>query len=117
MIIENMVYGSSDTTLHTYTFAQVDMDVIMSLGSYVQGGVEKISSLNTVTIDIPISTLITHYEIWLSLDGVVVLDRNDGENFGVVIKPIDKLAWFTVPANAVSLDDIEINTVRVVEEV
>jgi hypothetical protein len=116
MINEITVLGSRSTTLHDFTLVQVGMDLLFSNGSYVQNNAQRFTTDIGATVTIPSPASDTHYEIWLNDVGLAILSRLDADEFGVVVNPIDRLAWFTVPANATSLDSVEINYVRLVSE-
>jgi hypothetical protein len=116
MINEITVLGSRKRTLHDFTLVQVGMDLLFSNGSYVQNNAQRFTTDIGAKVTIPSPTSDTHYEIWLNDVGLVVLSRLDADEFGEVVNPIDKLAWFTVPANATSLDGVAINYVKVVSE-
>jgi hypothetical protein len=116
MINEITVLGSRSTTLHDFTLVQVGMDLLFSNGSYVQNNAERFTTDLGATVTIPSPASDTHYEVWLNDVGLVILPRSDGEEFGEVVNPIDRLAWFTVPANATSLDSVEISFIKVVSE-
>jgi hypothetical protein len=115
MINEITVLGSKETTLHDFTLEQTNMDLVFSNGSYIQDNTERFTTETGATVSIPSPASDTHYEIWLTDAGLAVLSRLDGEEFGEVTNPIDRLAWFTVPALALSLDDVEVNFVKVTE--
>lgn len=118
MISIHTVKGSVKTSLHDFTVEQVDMKLIIYGTYYTQSEIIKfIDELHAgteIVIDTPLVD--THYEIWLNSDGIVVLNRNDSQEFGKVINPIDRLAWFTVPANTTSLNEITIHTVVMQDE-
>jgi hypothetical protein len=116
MINEIIVLGSKKTRLHDFTLEQVNMDLVLSGGSYVQDNAQRFTTDLGAKVTIPSPTSDTHYEIWLNDVGLVVLSRLDADEFGEVVNRIDRLAWFTVPANATSLDSVEINYVRLVSE-
>lgn len=115
MIIENVVQGSLETNLHSFTFASEGMNLIMSAGSYVQMLAIKATEDESTTIPLDTPEEDTHYEVWLSGSELCILTRTDSTAFGEVVNPIDKLAWFTIPSGATSLDDVEINTIRMEE--
>jgi hypothetical protein len=116
MIIENIVKGSKDTTFHTFKFYLNGLDLIITKGSYFQEGIEKVISYNATNISYPITNELTHCEIWLTTSGISALMRRDNENFlfDQLINPIDRLAWFTVPKNCTSLNEIDVNVLKVV---
>jgi hypothetical protein len=116
MINEITVLGSRSKTLHDFTLEHVGMDLTFSSGSYVQGNTEKFTTDLGATVNIPSPTSDTHYEVWLNDVGLVILSRSGADEFGVVVNPIDKLAWFTVPANTTTLDDVEITFRKLVSE-
>lgn len=115
MIIEHTCKGSKATTFHNLVITQSVMTLTVSPGTYTQQGTEKYTSTTGATVTIPAPTVQTYYELWLSNAGLVVLSRTDGQQFGTVTNPIDRLAWFTVPANTITLDSINIDTVRMQE--
>jgi hypothetical protein len=117
MINEITVLGSRRTTLHDFTLEQNGMELVFSNGSYVQDNTERFTTDLGAKVTIPSPASDTHYEVWLSEDGLVILSRSDADEFGEVVNPIDRLAWFTVPANVTSLDGVEINYVKFIEEV
>jgi hypothetical protein len=107
--------AKENSAYHTFTLEQASMDLVFSNGSYIQGNTERFTTDVGATVSIPSSASDTHYEIWISNAGLAILSRLDSEEFGEVTNPIDRLAWFTVPASTVSLDNIEINFVKVSE--
>lgn len=115
MIVETLMQGSRETTLHTFTFAANEMDLIMSIGEYVRGGMQLAKSDVVVTIPIATHSEDTHYELWLTKWGLTLLHRKVDEEYGVIEGPIDLLVWFTLPAGKISLDDVEINARRMEE--
>jgi hypothetical protein len=111
MLNEIIVQGNESTTFHDFIFTQSGMNIEVSSGSYIQANAERFSTEGgaTLSFDTPLED--THYELWLNDTGLVVLSRTNGE-FAEVANPIDRLAWFTIPAGAISLDDVEINVIR-----
>ena len=116
MIVENVVKGSLETTLHNFTFASEGMNLILSAGSCVQKMAIKLTEHETTIIPLEVPDEDTHYEVWLTDSGLCILNWTDSTLFGEVVEPIDKIAWFTLPAGALSLDNVEIN-VRRMEEI
>lgn len=113
MVNEITVLGSKETSLHDFTLEQIGMDLVFSGGSYIQDNTKRFTTETGATVTIPSPASDTHYEIWLSEAGLAILNRLDSEEFGEVTNPIDRLAWFTVPANATTLTNVEINFVKV----
>lgn len=112
MIKQNIINGSLETTLHDFKIHTKSMDLFISGTHYTnQGNVLIEHDGEEIEINIPTPTKHTSYEIWLTTDGVSVLSKLDGDEFGELVNPIDRLAWFKVPANCTNLDEIEINTV------
>jgi hypothetical protein len=111
MLKEIIVKGNESSTIHNFLFTQSGMDITISEGSYIQANEERFNTEGgaTLSFDTPLED--THYELWLNDTGLVVLSRTNGE-FAEVVNPIDRLAWFTIPAGAISLDDVEINVIR-----
>jgi hypothetical protein len=91
------------------------MEITISSGYYYRGGEILVSSTSSSRIEIPIPDGDIHYEVWLTTNGITILTRTDNEEFDKVIDPVDKLAWFTVESNSSSLDNVEVNFVKVVE--
>jgi hypothetical protein len=115
MINEITVLGSKETTLHDFTLEQNGMDLIFSHGSYIQDNTERFTTETGATVSIPSPASDTYYEVWLSEAGLTILSRLDSEEFGEFTGGLIKLAWFTVPALAISLDNVEISFVKVSE--
>jgi hypothetical protein len=111
MLNEITVQGNKSTTLHDFLFLQSGMNIEVSNGSYIQANAERFSTEGGVTLSFNTPLEDTHHELWLSDTGLVVLSRTNGE-FAEVVNPIDRLAWFTIPANATTLDNVEINVIR-----
>lgn len=112
MIVEHICKGNKSTTLHNFVWSQTGMTVGITSGTYTQQNVVLYSSTTGANVTIPTPTVQTYYEIWLSNSGLAVLSRTDGQQFGPVTNPIDRLAWFTVPANTTTLDNVNIDVVR-----
>jgi hypothetical protein len=98
-------------TKHTFEITQNGMDIVFTSGKYEVDGNDFFTTETGVTLSFNTPLEDTHYELWLNDTGLVVLTRTDGE-FAEVTNPIDRLAWFTIPAGAISLDDVEINVIR-----
>lgn len=113
MIIKHTIQGSLDTTLHDFEIHTESMDLFVLGTHYTNRNQKLIEHEKDIPIQISIekTTKDTWYEIWLTTDGVTVLSRAPKESFEDIENPIDRLAWFKVPANTTTLDDIEINTV------
>jgi RNase P/RNase MRP subunit p29 len=59
------------------------------------------------------------YEVWLCEDGITVLSKEIGNpesHFDVVPESmIDRLAWFSVPKDTITLDEVQINVIEIRE--
>ena len=115
MINEVVVQGSKDTTFHDFSMLQVGMEIYISTGSYHQNGIEQVVNEDEISIEFDLPTEDTWYEIWLCYDKISILTKVSGDEFGEMINQIDKIAWFMIPANATTLDGVEINIIRMVE--
>ncbi|WP_209121501.1 hypothetical protein [Alkalihalobacillus sp. BA299] len=115
MIIEHIVEGSQNTSLHDFQISINGLDLMISGGSYYQAGQEKFVSSEEATIQIPSPTELTHYTLWLTESGINVLARTDKEEYTEVLNPVDRLAWFSIPANETDLNNVDIHFVKVVE--
>lgn len=116
MVIEHKIIGSKSTTLHNFSLSTNGMEMTLSAGEYYLKNELKISSKESATFTIPTSPENMHYELWLTVDGLEVIYRKDNEAFSRPGDFIDKISWFTVPANFVSLDNVEVNFIKVVDE-
>lgn len=92
------------------------MNLILSGGYYFLSGSEKLKSFNETIIPIPSSDEITHFEVWLTGQGISVLSRVKDEDFAYdqLTEQIDKLAWLSVPANCTDLSYVDVHFVKVV---
>ena len=115
MIIEHIVKGSKETTLHDFKLYINYLNVIISKGSYFRNKEEKFRIENDITIIIPNTNETIYYEIWITETGIQILSRKDNEDFDVVDKPIDRLIWFELPSNETNLSNVDIHFVKVVE--
>jgi hypothetical protein len=117
MINEITVLGSKETTLHDFTLEQTSMDLVFSHGSYIQDNTERFTTEIGATVTIPSPASDTYYEVYLNDVGLVVVNcpPNDRELLGDVTNSLIRLAYFTLPANTTTLDDVEISFVKVVE--
>lgn len=110
MIIEHICQGSEATSYHTFNFTTQGMSVILSNGAYYRNGTVLISSDSEVRIDIPVSSKDMEYSIYLTTDGITVVEQDLTDYAFIQVDGlIDKLAWFIVPANVTSLDNVEVN--------
>jgi hypothetical protein len=116
MVNEHVVLGSKSTSCHSFGLTTEGLSVHLTAGEYHNNGEVKVSSTEDLVIEIPVSSLDTDYEIWLESDSVSVLARSAGEQYGELTSPVDRIAWFTVPANSTTLDTVEVNFVKVVDE-
>lgn len=115
MIVYHNVIGSMDTSFHTFDITTDGMDVTISDGEYHQAGQQKFVAEEGATVSIPSPSTNTNYQVWLTETGIQVIYEDDVTEYAEVIAPIDCLAWFSVPASANTLDDIDIHVIRTVE--
>lgn len=110
MIVERIVHGSIETSLHDFEFKTENMNLIISTGSYYQAGIKRYSKDDETVITIPQKNEPSYYEVWLTESGLLLI-----EGFSVVENPIDRLGWFSVEAETINLNEVEIYFVKVVE--
>lgn len=115
MIVEHVVEGLKETSLHDFVVTQTGLDITVTAGTYTRANVEKCTFTMGATVTVTPPVVTTHYEVWVTKTGVSVLSHADGQIFGSVSSPIDRLAWFTIPGGVTSLDSVEIHVVRMVE--
>jgi hypothetical protein len=115
MVIEHICNGNKQTTLHTFVLSQNGMAINVSPGTYTQQNITKYTTATGATLTLSPPAAQTYYEIWLNNVGLVVLSRTDGQQFGSITNPIDRLAWFAVPANTTTLDAVNIDVVKMLE--
>jgi hypothetical protein len=116
VITEHFVRGSSDTCIHNFSLHVEGMRITFSNGKYIANNSVLFESESGATIEIPSRENEAKYEIWLASEGLALLSKTESEEFGYVEDPIDRLVWFTVPANVQTLDHVEIHFVKVVDE-
>lgn len=120
MINEITVIGTKETSFHNFSIVQENMDISISPGVYWRGGAELASSVDSATITIDSPTEDVQLEVWLcSSDGEAIIELlPSGENLAELsATPIDRIAWFTVPAGMTTLDGVEINVIRMVDTI
>lgn len=110
MINNRIVKGSKNTTLHDFEMRTEGMNLIVSKGTYYQGGNVVYSSDEEVVFSVPVKSENTNFILWLTISGFVL-----NEGYDVVDDLIDRLGWFKVEPNTSNLDAVEINFVKVVE--
>lgn len=110
MIVERIVKGSINTSLHNFEFKTENMNLIISDGSYYQAGMKRYSKDDETVITIPQKNESVYYEIWLRESGFLLV-----EGFGAVEKPIDRLGWLTVHSDTTNLSEVDIYFVKVVD--
>jgi hypothetical protein len=117
MVIEHIVKGSKNTSLHNFILNINGMNINISNGSYFRAGKELFKSNNGATVTIPSLNELNHYEIWLTKDGISILTRTENEDFAFeqLVNQIDRISWFSVPPNCTNLNTIDIHFVKVVE--
>lgn len=115
MIIEHVVQGSSATTLHNFRLYLDKLKLFITKGTYYQAGDSRFVIENDIAIPLPPSNELTHYDIWLTDNGIQVLSKTENEEFDIVDNPIDRLIWLSVPANETDLNNVDVHFVKVVE--
>lgn len=117
MIIEHKVNGNKNSTFHSFILSQTNMNITVSKGEYYRAGQTLVSSSSPTSIDIPVPTEDAQYEIWLTTEGIhiYVAPANQPIDIDDTSILIDKLAWFIVPNGTTSLDNIEVNALRMVQ--
>lgn len=118
MINSILIQGSKETTWHDFEITQEGMDITLLPGSYWRGGTELaiIEAPTSITIDTP--TEEAQLEIWLNGSGETVAFEIllSGDPLSELAQqPIDRIAWLTVPAGVTTLDDVEVNIIKITE--
>ena len=114
MINYHDVIGSKETSFHDFDITVGGLSITLSLGSYVRDNNILIESEEEAVINIEKPIVDTQYEIWLADEGITVRSKSKDQEYGDLVNPIDRLAWFTALANTEDLTDTEIHFVRVV---
>lgn len=117
MIIEHEIKGNESTVFHTFTFRTEGMTLVMSDGYFIRTGETLVSSDKETIIEIPVSDVTKHYDVLLVDDIDTPLHigvTKEGEFLGDVDGFVELLAWFTVPPNTSSLDEINVEVKRMV---
>lgn len=124
MISKHIVEGSLDTTLHDFQITSENMILKIEGTYYTIKNVELFSNyvidaegvktpLEGATIDIVAGN---EYQIYLTSNGIEVLYKSANQEYGQREgELVEKLAWFSVPSDAITLDTVDINVVEVVE--
>lgn len=112
MIEYLQVQGDRSTTWHDITVEQDGMTLTISEGSYWRGGgqLAELVAPTTIEIDTPVED--TQLEVWLTATGEFELIQPGGE---LPDGAIDRIAWLTVPDEAVTLDDVPISVIQIQE--
>jgi hypothetical protein len=114
MINNIIVNGSEETTLSTFEITTDGLNLVISQGQFIQENTVLFQSDSTV-VPIPVSDESLNYNFYLTTDGLVIAVWGAGETISEVDNLLIQLAWCSVPANTQSLDNIEINVVKVVK--
>jgi hypothetical protein len=117
LIIEHTVKGSKDASFHDFQISVLGMNLSLSSGSYFRGGQEIFKDIDSTVIAIPTLTDLIYYELWITTNGLLILTRKENEDFpyGQLTNQIDRICWFSVPANCTDLNNIDVHFVKVVE--
>jgi hypothetical protein len=117
MIVEHVVKGSKETTLHSFHVSINKLNLIISNGSYFRANIEYFKLSDDTTINFISQTENTYYEIWLTDNGISILTRKEDEDFAYeqLVNPIDRIVYFNLPTNCTDLNKIDIHFVKVVE--
>lgn len=118
MINEIKINGSKSTTYHDFTFSTNGMNLVISGGTYYQNNNVVYTDANGGSIAIPTSPDMTYEICLMASDEVHVLqysNPDDAIKFYENNNVIDLLAWFTVPVNTTTLDNVQINVKAMVD--
>lgn len=116
MIINHQIKGSMETSFHNLQIQVSNMNITILNGSYFQNGVEVFAMYTNTVISIPSSTDLIYYEVWITKNGLSVLTRKENEHFAYeqLVNQIDRICWFSVPANFYNLNEVDIHFIKVV---
>lgn len=117
MLIEHLVNGSEETSVHTFSVNLNGLDINISKGKYIQNKIEKFTLNEILTVTIPLPEVHTHYELWLAEDGIEILTRTDEEEFDLVANPVDRLLWFSISTGETDLNNVDVHFIKVVDTV
>lgn len=117
MIVNHSIEGSKDTSFHDFKLSVNGLVLSISDGSYYQADEILYHSDLSFFQNIPMPTQLTEYEIWLTKIGFVILSNSDNGNISTdnLSSIIDKLVWFSVPANCTDLSTIDVHFIDIVE--
>jgi len=115
MIQEITIRGSKYTTLHNIQMSVEGNRITISPGQVWQNSEIVLDIKESIIIDIPVNEEECYYEINLTSDKVIVNTKTNNQSL-ITAEYIIKLCWFTVPKNIISLDDVQVHFVKVVEE-
>jgi hypothetical protein len=117
MIIEHTVIGGDDSVYHDFSYTQSGMTLTVSAGSYYEGGKASVTADAPTDIAFPVSTNDTQYTVYLTTNGFYVTQWVLGSAFQQDIpNVVDRLAWLIIPAGTTTLDNINIDVLKVVKE-
>jgi hypothetical protein len=118
MIKEHLILGNKQNSFHDFVFTQEGNSVDISNGSYWRNNESLFESNEPISIEITPQSSDMMYEVWITSGGILLFSaatnapiEYDFHGF----EPIDRLCWFIVPIGS-SLDDVEINVIKIVEE-
>jgi hypothetical protein len=116
-LVTSNVRGSKETAWHDFTIEQSGMDLIFSPASYFENGVERFIIETSTTLTIPTTTTDTYYRVYLTEAGLSVLEAPsiDQMDNSALVNPLTLLAECMVPGATLTLDDVEIRIVKVVD--
>lgn len=116
MINEIIVRGSEQTSYHTFNVTQSGNVINIHPGSYFQQGNKVFELLEVTSINLVADAVNKHYQLWITPENIVLLERTDQEMFDEVENGIDMLLYYSIPANTTDFDSLEINFIKVVKE-
>jgi hypothetical protein len=116
-LVISKIQGSKETAWHDFKIEQSGMDLILSPASYFENGVERFIAETSTTLTIPTNTSDTYYRVYLTEEGLSVLEAPsiDQMDNSALVNPLTLLAEFMVPGATLTLDDVKITFVEVVE--
>lgn len=117
MIKEQIVVGSESTVYHTFSYSQTGMTLAISAGSFYEAGVTTATCDTETDITFPTLPNDTQYMVYLANDNNFYVTHwtIGGTNSEPphTFTMVDRMAWLTIPANATTLDSVDVNVLVV----
>ncbi|WP_368657623.1 hypothetical protein AB3Z07_21150 [Metabacillus halosaccharovorans] len=108
MIIIHAVQGSPYTSLHDFEISTEDNNLIVSGGTYTRNMSEVYTNEGN-TFTIPSLGETVNYEIWVTKNEIILITDSSQ-----LSDPVDRLAWFQVPPNTQTLDEVNIQFMKTI---